>query len=161
MYGRKGQKIQGFAYLCPSRSQFLALSFFLASTVQTGAKQSWIFQIRRKVLNWHLYLSLINANCPGNSASWLNLRLKQSHKIFKSKGSENVSGQAGSWKPKKLLQNLPTSSPGLFPKKKPGKSPGDEVAEPPGKGRLSLGWSGKGCCEVTRKKNVMFLGFWL
>ena len=55
----------------PSRSQFLALSFFLASTLQTGAKQSWIFQIRRKVLDWHLYLSLINANCPGNSASWL------------------------------------------------------------------------------------------
>ena len=54
-----------------------------------GAKQSWIFQIRRKALDWHLYLPLINADCPGSSASWTFFGLKQSHKIFKSKGSEN------------------------------------------------------------------------
>ena len=31
-----------------------------------GAKQSWIFQIRRQVLDWQLYLpvSLINADMP-------------------------------------------------------------------------------------------------
>ena len=40
-----------------------------------------------------------------------------------------------------------------------GKSPGDEVAEPSRKGRLSLGCSGKGCCEVTRKKMSCFRAF--
>ena len=38
--GEKGKKIQGFAYLCLSRAQFLALIFFLASTVQSNLKFS-------------------------------------------------------------------------------------------------------------------------
>ena len=63
--GRKGQKIQGFVYLCPSCVELLSRIH--------GAKLSWIFQIRRKFWDWHLYLSLINSGCPESSASWLTL----------------------------------------------------------------------------------------
>ena len=40
-----------------------------------------------------------------------------------------------------------------------GKIPGDEVEEPSRKSRLSLGWSGKGCCEFKRKKQSCFRAF--
>ena len=43
-----------------------------------------------------------------------------------------------------------------------GKIPGDDVEEPSRKSRLSLGWSGKGCCqfcEFKRKKLSCFRAF--
>ena len=123
-----------------------------------GAKQSWIFQIRRKVLDWHLCLPLINADCPRSSASWLSSdSSNQSQNLWKrGKRKQNVSGEAGSWKRKKLLQNLQTSSPPIFFREKPwGRSCRTR------KRRLSLGCSGKGCWKVTRKTNVMFHCFWL
>ena len=63
-----------------------------------GAKQSWIFQIRGKVLDWHLYLSLINADCPESSASWLTLdssNLTKSLKAREAKTSQDKSKVEG------------------------------------------------------------------
>ena len=91
-----------------------------------GAKQSWIFQIRRKALDWHLYLPLINADCTGSSVSWLSLDSSNLTKSLKANEAKTSQEKPEVESERNCFRTFqPRPHPFFL-----GKSPGDEVVEP-------------------------------